>query len=67
MNKRVFLPGFCHQYQKQNKFKNLKGPSSPFCAYFQLITKFVIVELTVRILFKCSQWELLICKFHLLN
>ena len=46
---------------------HLKRPSSPFCAYFLLITKFVIVEVTVRILFKCSQCELLICKFHLLN
>ena len=32
-------------------------PSSPLCAYFVLVRKFVIVEVTVRILVKCSQWE----------
>ncbi len=45
----------------------LKMQESPFCAFFLLITKFVIVDSTVGTLFKYSQCQLLMPKFSLLN
>ena len=49
------------------KLKTLKRPLSPFCAYFLLITKFVILDSTVIILNQLSQWQLHISKWCLLN